>query len=261
MANLALQKFRPGSSFLPSSSLRPEMESRLMSCKWTPKTSQELQMLSSVTTNCQVNSDCHEFRFSIVISVSNVTSLQDWLFNCQNCQKLSQLCQLSKLSKIIKKCQIVQNWLNFPKLLKLSKIVENCQNFKKNVKIVKIVKVVKIVNFFQNCQKLSENFSDVLFQPMTDRSEVNKIVFECQSVKSWLSQWVSQLVTRPPIELFWAANNTCIVPKWVPFRISVSFGGPFFWLWVPLFVQSLRFLHLTKECKKSCESSYLLLTI
>ena len=40
------------------------------------------------------NNDCHEFWFSIVrivIGVSNVTSLQDCLFNCKNCWKLSQL--------------------------------------------------------------------------------------------------------------------------------------------------------------------------
>ena len=37
--------------------------------------------------------------FRTVISVSNVTSLQDCLFNCQNFQKLS------KLSKIVKNCQ------------------------------------------------------------------------------------------------------------------------------------------------------------
>ena len=40
------------------------------------KTLQELQMLSSVTLNCQVTK---------IVSVSNVTSLHDCLFNCQNC--------------------------------------------------------------------------------------------------------------------------------------------------------------------------------
>ena len=39
------------------------------------KTLQELQMLSSVTLNCQVTK---------IVSVSNVTSLRDCLFNCQN---------------------------------------------------------------------------------------------------------------------------------------------------------------------------------
>ena len=121
---------------------------------------------------------------------------------------------------------------------------------KKNVKIVNIVKVVKIVKNFQNCQKLSENFSDVLFQPMTDRSEVNKIVFECQSVKSWLSQWV----TRPPIELFWAANNTCIVPKSVPFRISVSFGGPFFGYGSPFLSKVSVFSIWLKNAKKAVKA-------
>ena len=45
------------------------------------KTSQELRMLSSVAINCQVNKECHEFRFSIVciiISVSNVTTSQSF---------------------------------------------------------------------------------------------------------------------------------------------------------------------------------------
>ena len=50
------------------------------------------------------NKDGHEFRLSIVrtvISVSNVTSFQDCLFNCQNgknnCQNWQNLSQLSKL--------------------------------------------------------------------------------------------------------------------------------------------------------------------
>ena len=50
------------------------------------KTSQELRMLSSVTINCQVNKDCHEFRFSIVcivISVSNVTTSQRFFWSSQ----------------------------------------------------------------------------------------------------------------------------------------------------------------------------------
>ena len=68
------------------------------------KTSQELRMLSSVTINC------HEFRFSIVrivISVSNVPSLQDCLFNCQNgnsnCLNYENCRQLSSIVKIVKK--------------------------------------------------------------------------------------------------------------------------------------------------------------
>ena len=36
--------------------------------------------------------------------------------------------------------------------------------------------------------------------------------------------------------------DTCIVPKWVPFRISGSYGGPFFVCGSPFFVQCLRFL-------------------
>ena len=61
-------------------------------------------------------------KFSIVrilISVSNVTSLQDCLFNCQNCPNCLSCQKLSKIVKIIKNCQ---------KLSKLSKVVKNCQN-------------------------------------------------------------------------------------------------------------------------------------
>ena len=54
------------------------------------------------------NKDCHEFRFSIVrivISVSNVTSLQDCLFNCQNgksnCLNCENCRQLSKIVKAV----------------------------------------------------------------------------------------------------------------------------------------------------------------
>ena len=63
--------------------------------------------VSQLIVRMSGNKDCHEFRFSIV-SVANVTSLQDCLFNCQNgksnflnCQNC---CQLSKIDKIIKKC-------------------------------------------------------------------------------------------------------------------------------------------------------------
>ena len=44
--------------------------------------------------------DCLEFRFRILISVSNVTSLPDCLWNCPNSKKLS------KWSKIIKKSNL-----------------------------------------------------------------------------------------------------------------------------------------------------------
>ena len=73
------------------------------------------------------NKDCHEFRFSIVktvINVSNVPSLQDCLFkivkNCLSCQKLS---------KIDKDC---------PKLSKLSKIVKNCHHRLSSKIVIKI---------------------------------------------------------------------------------------------------------------------------
>ena len=58
------------------------------------KTSQELQMLSSVILSG--NKYCHQFRFSIVrivISVSNVTSL----CNCQIIKKLSSYQKLSEM--------------------------------------------------------------------------------------------------------------------------------------------------------------------
>ena len=69
------------------------------------KTSQELRMLSSVTINRQVtmivmNSGSQFVR--IAISVSNLTSLQDCLFNSQNCQKIIKNCQLTQ---IVKNCR------------------------------------------------------------------------------------------------------------------------------------------------------------
>ena len=41
------------------------------------ETSQELRMLSSVTINCQVSNDCHEFRFPIVRIVIRVADHKD----------------------------------------------------------------------------------------------------------------------------------------------------------------------------------------
>ena len=92
------------------------------------KNSQELRMLSSVTINCQVDNDSHEFRFSIVriaISVSNVTSLQDCLFKCQNCKK--------KIVWIVSVVKIVQN---YKELSKIVEIIQNCWNCPKLLKIV-----------------------------------------------------------------------------------------------------------------------------
>ena len=71
------------------------------------------------------NKDCHEFRFlivRIVISVSNVTSLQDCLNvknYCQNCQHFSKL---SKLTKIVKNCQKFKSCESFSTFLKIVKI-------------------------------------------------------------------------------------------------------------------------------------------
>ena len=59
------------------------------------ETSQELQMLSTVTLDCQVTI------VRILISVSNVTSLQD----CQNCQNCQKLPNLSTIGQLIKLCQ------------------------------------------------------------------------------------------------------------------------------------------------------------
>ena len=61
-----------------------------------------------------------ELRFSIVrilISVSNVTSLQDCLFNCENGKSNCLNCEnCRQLSSIVKKCQ------NCKQMLKLSKL-------------------------------------------------------------------------------------------------------------------------------------------
>ena len=66
------------------------------------------------------NKDCHEFRFSIVrivISVSNVTSLQDCLFNCQNGKSNCLNCEnCRQLSAIVKNCQNCKQMLKFSKL-------------------------------------------------------------------------------------------------------------------------------------------------
>ena len=81
------------------------------------------------------NYDYHEIRFAIVkilVSVSNVTILQDCLCNCQN-------------SQIVEKLKIVKN-------VKKLKIVKNCKkNWK--YKVGKVVKIFKISQkIFEICQ-------------------------------------------------------------------------------------------------------------
>ena len=198
-------------------------------------------MLSSVTINCQVNKDCHEFRFSIVrivISVSNVTSLQDCLFNCQNgksnclncenCRQLSKFVKIvgncqncQKLSRLLKMVKIVKNsqhcW-KLSKLSKLSKIVKNCQNCQKLSKLSNIVKNVKTLTNCPNYQKLSkvvkivkkncQNVGQVMFphhcDQMFERLQVSRVAL-CMSKSKGHS--VSEWVTRSPIELFWTAKH------------------------------------------------------
>ena len=75
-------------------------------------------------------------RFSIVrivIGVSNVTRLQNYLFNCQNCQKNVF---------IVTVVQIVKNCPKFVKIVKKMLILS---------KLYKIVKMVKIVKNRQHC--------------------------------------------------------------------------------------------------------------
>ena len=91
-----------------------------------------------------LNKDCHEFRFSIVrilISVSNVTSLQDSLF-----VKIGKNCK--KIVKIVDNCQNCQDCWNG----------QNCQKSSTLLKIIKIVKIVKTLKKFQKLSKLSKIF-------------------------------------------------------------------------------------------------------
>ena len=87
-------------------------------------TSQELQMLSSVTINCQVFKDCHEFRFLIVRIVNSV----------------SNVLGLSKNLKIFPKPE------NLPKIRKSSK---NLKFFQKSENLPKIWKSFKNLKIFQ----------------------------------------------------------------------------------------------------------------
>ena len=54
----------------------PKIKEMMTFRQYYTKTSQELQMLSSVTLNCQGRSYCHEFRFSIVrIVITSVSQM------------------------------------------------------------------------------------------------------------------------------------------------------------------------------------------
>ena len=86
-----------------------------------------VQLDSSVTLNC------HEFRFSIVrillVSVSNVTSLQDCICNCPNGKTLQNCLNCRKIQicpRLSKKIQICKIFKNCQKIVKMDKTCHNC---------------------------------------------------------------------------------------------------------------------------------------
>ena len=77
---------------------------------------------------------------------------------------------------------------------------------------------------------LSLSFS---FSLSSSLSEVSGIALFCQnskgvSVSESVSEWVSQSMTRPPIELFWAANNQIFFLYWHHLSASQSDPWPKF---------------------------------
>ena len=154
---------------------------------------------------------------------------------CQNCQKLLRL---SKIIKIVRNCQdwwkwskfskkivnIVEHYQNWQKLSKFSKIFKNFQKFSKIVKnCQKLSKLSKIVKTLKNCQKCQNSqklsklskivkmlvrscFLITLIKCLKGHKSLGSL-FVCQLVKSSVSEWVSQWVTRSPIELLWTAKK------------------------------------------------------
>ena len=133
--------------------------------------------------------------------------------NCQDCWKWS------KLSKIVNIVENYQNCQNSQKMSKLSKIVQTIKNCQKLSKLSKIVKVVKIV---ENCWKLSKNVKTCQnFQKnfkMLDRSCFLITLIKCLKghkslgslcnvTKVKVTQWLTDAVTRSPIELLWTAKK------------------------------------------------------
>ena len=115
----------------------------------------------------------------------------------KNCQKLS------KIFKLVKKCQKCQNsqkGQKLSKMSKLSKIVqtikhcENCKNCQNCENCWKMSKIVKML--VRSC------FLITLIKCLKGHKSLGSLC----NVKS-KSDWLSESVTRSPIELLWTAKN------------------------------------------------------
>ena len=109
------------------------------------------------------------------------------VLNCQKCNQCLK-CHVSghknfqKFSKIVTNCQ------------KLSKIVKNCQNCQKLSKLSKLSKIVKIVKMLvRSC------FLITVIKCLKGHWSLG-LLFNVKKQK-WLSESVSEWVTRSPIEL------------------------------------------------------------
>ena len=87
-------------------------------------------------------------------SVTNVTSFQDCLCNCQNGKKLSKKIKVIRVVKIVQTVKNCQKYLNVVKIVKNVKNYQNCKRFVKNYS-----KLSKIVKSTKKCQ----NVGQVLF--------------------------------------------------------------------------------------------------
>ena len=96
------------------------------------------------------------------------------------------------------KLSIVKQFQNCPKLSKkfqILKIVRNCQKCQNCKEIQYCKKLSSIFNDYQNCQKLSENVSNVMFQPIAGHKFQ---AMDCTSLfqNQKVTQWVSVSVTQ-----------------------------------------------------------------
>ena len=154
--------------------------------------------LVRIVKNCE---NCQKLlRLSKIVKI--VRNCQD----CWNWSKLSTLLKIIKIVKIVKNCQNCPNCPNGHKLSKIVKTLKNCQNSQKLPKLSKIVKTIKncltlskLLKVVKNCQKLSK---------LSNKS-VGQVMWSGHSVMSKVkvTDWVSESVTRSPIELLWTAKN------------------------------------------------------
>ena len=185
----------------------------------------------------------------IVIIIKKCTNYQQWL-ELLKIVKLVRSCFLitliKNISKVSQNLKFFQKSENFPKIWKFSenlKIFQKSENlpkiwqFPKNLKIwifKEILNLSENLKNFQksekfqkkNCQnlsKLSENVSNVLFQPLAGHKfqAVDYLMFQNQKVTHSLSEeWVSGKVT------YWAVVELKIaisIRRFLPTFISIKY--------------------------------------